>query len=147
MHLLDLLQVPPRYPLHLHLQRETITTINSLPTGKFRLLLCRLILFNITFSKSFFRNTIRVSNILDPDQVQRFVGPDLGQICSQRLSAEYTIGKELERRSSLQPLKFFSCSAHFMPALDIFFLYLTRVWLVIIMNLKKHEKSLKAILS
>ena len=31
--------------------------------------------------------TIRVSNSLGPDQAQRFVGPDQGQNCLQRLSA------------------------------------------------------------
>ena len=40
-----------------------------------------------TFSKNYFRNTIRVSNNLDPDQVQHFVWPDLGPNCLQRLSA------------------------------------------------------------
>ena len=34
------------------------------------------------------RNTISVSNGLDPDQDQRSVGPDLGPNCSQRLSAD-----------------------------------------------------------
>ena len=41
-----------------------------------------------TFSKNSFRNTIRVSNSLDPDQAQHFVGPDLCPICLQRLSAD-----------------------------------------------------------
>ena len=53
-----------------------------------------------TFSKTIIRNTIRVSNSLDPDQAQRlsgqiwvqtgptFVGPDLGPICLQRLSPD-----------------------------------------------------------
>ena len=31
-----------------------------------------------------------MSNSLDPDQAQRFVGPDLGPICLQRLSADNT---------------------------------------------------------
>ena len=35
-----------------------------------------------------FLNTIRVSNSMDPDQAQRFVGPDLGPNCLQRLSAD-----------------------------------------------------------
>ena len=43
-----------------------------------------------TFSKNSFRNTIRVSNSLDPDQAQHFVGPDLGPNCLQRLSADDT---------------------------------------------------------
>ena len=44
-----------------------------------------------------FFNTIRVSNSLDPDQARRFVGPDLGQNCSQRLSADIA-GKELNTK-------------------------------------------------
>ena len=42
----------------------------------------------LTFSKASFRNTIRVSNSLDPDQDQHIVGPDLGPNCLQRLSAD-----------------------------------------------------------
>ena len=40
----------------------------------------------LAFSKNSFRNTIRVSNGLDPDQ--DIVGPDLGPNCLQRLSAD-----------------------------------------------------------
>ena len=39
-----------------------------------------------------------VSNSLDPDEAQHFVGPDLGPNCLQRLSADDTrtlVGKEL----------------------------------------------------
>ena len=39
------------------------------------------------FFKKCSRNTIRVSNSLDPDQARHFVGPDLGPYCLQRLSA------------------------------------------------------------
>ena len=59
------------------------------------MLFCRLLIF---FSKSIFldffwkkksvRNTIRVSNSLDPDQARRFVGPDLGPNCLQKLPAD-----------------------------------------------------------
>ena len=35
-----------------------------------------------------FFNTIQVSNSLDPDQVQHFVGPDLGPTCLKGLSAD-----------------------------------------------------------
>ena len=45
--------------------------------------------FKLSFSKNFIRNTIRVSNSLNPDQAQHFVGPDLGPNCLQRLSADY----------------------------------------------------------
>ena len=48
--------------------------------------------FESTFSKISFRNTIRLSNSLDPDQVRHFVGPDLGQNCLQMLSADDTSG-------------------------------------------------------
>ena len=34
-----------------------------------------------------FRNYIRMSKSLDPDQAQHFVGPDLGPYCLQRLPA------------------------------------------------------------
>ena len=43
-----------------------------------------------SFSKDSFRNTIRVSNSLDPDQARHFVRPDLGSNCLQRLSADDT---------------------------------------------------------
>ena len=43
-----------------------------------------------TFSKNSFRNTIRVSNSLDPDQARRSVGPDLVPNCMQKLSADDT---------------------------------------------------------
>ena len=39
--------------------------------------ICRF-LKKITFSKNSFKNTIRVSNGLDPDQDRHSVGPDLG---------------------------------------------------------------------
>ena len=41
-----------------------------------------------TFSKKSFRNTIKVSNSLDPDQARSFVRLDLGRNCLQRLSAD-----------------------------------------------------------
>ena len=43
-----------------------------------------------SFWKNSFRNTIRVSNSLGPDQARQFVGPNLGPNCLQRLSAENT---------------------------------------------------------
>ena len=44
----------------------------------------------LTFSNNSFENIIRVSNSLDPDQARHFVGPGLGSICLQKLSAEGT---------------------------------------------------------
>ena len=43
-----------------------------------------------TFLKNYFRNSVRVSDILDPDQARHIVGPNLGPNCLQRLSAEDT---------------------------------------------------------
>ena len=40
------------------------------------------------FSQNSFRNTIWVSNRLDPDQTRCFVKPDLGPNCLQRLSVD-----------------------------------------------------------
>ena len=57
--------------------------------GNFSCLCCRLLtFFKINFSKKKFRNIIRVSNGLDPDQDRHSVGPDLGPNCLQRLSAD-----------------------------------------------------------
>ena len=46
--------------------------------------------FFSTFSKFFYKNTIWVSNRLEPDQARHFVRPDLGPSCLQRLSADDT---------------------------------------------------------
>ena len=46
---------------------------------------------NLFSSQNSFRNTIRVSNSLDPDQDLHSVGPDLGPNHVQRLSADDTI--------------------------------------------------------
>ena len=62
-----------------------------MPPGEFFPLFCRLLIFSkSTFLKNSFRNTIRVSNSLDPDQARHSVGPDLGPNCLQKLSAEDT---------------------------------------------------------
>ena len=56
--------------------------------GKFSCFYCQLLTFSkLTFSKNSSRNTIRVSNSLDPDQDRHSVGPDLGPNYLQRLSA------------------------------------------------------------
>ena len=46
----------------------------------------QLAFFQNNFSTVSFRNTIRVSNSLDPDQDRQNVGPDLGPNCLQRFS-------------------------------------------------------------
>ena len=55
---------------------------------------------NNCFKKSF-RNTIRVSNRLDPDQAQRFVRPDLGPNCKgYRQMSKVAISKERVKAQS-----------------------------------------------
>ena len=51
--------------------------------GNFACFFCRLWIFfkKLTFSKKSFRNIIRVSNSLDPDQAWRFVRLELGPNC------------------------------------------------------------------
>ena len=52
--------------------------------GHFFMFFCRLLIFfKSSFSKNSYKNTIRVSNSLGPDQAQHFVGPDLGPNCLQ----------------------------------------------------------------
>ena len=61
---------------------------NCLQRLNFTFFLSFVILFfsRSTFSKSSFRNTIRVSNSLDPNKNLHFVGPDLVPNCLQKLS-------------------------------------------------------------
>ena len=54
--------------------------------GNFACLFCRLLIFFKIILKKKIRNTIRVSNSLDPDQARHFVRPDLGPNCLQSLS-------------------------------------------------------------
>ena len=63
--------------------------------GNFHAFLSSDFFSKLTFSKTAFRNTIRVSNGLDPNQNQHFVNPDLGPNCLQRLSANKA-SKELK---------------------------------------------------
>ena len=73
--------------------------------------------FRINFLKNSFRNTIRVSNSLDPDQARLFVGPDLDPSCSKALSADGTSrlrinpcpGEQIKMAHSLLFLNKFSC--------------------------------------
>ena len=77
------------------------TATNEMPEYLDTYILCLLLssadffFSKLTFSKNSFRNTIRVSNSLDPDQDRHSVGPDLGSNCLQRLSADdKTHGKQ-----------------------------------------------------
>ena len=40
-------------------------------------------------------NTVKVLNSLDPDQAQRFVGPDLGPNCLLRVPVDGTSGQRV----------------------------------------------------
>ena len=59
-----------------------------LPTESLFMPFCKLLIF--FFSKSSFSKILSVSNSLDPNHARRFVGPDLGTNCLQRLSADDT---------------------------------------------------------
>ena len=67
-------------------------SMNSLPPWKIvhAFLLSENFFQNQLFQKNSFRNTIRVSNSLDPDQARHIVGPDLGPNCLQKFSADDT---------------------------------------------------------
>ena len=54
-------------------------------TSSLHALMCLLILIKII---NYFRNFVRASNSLDPDQVRCFIGPVLGQNCLQRISTD-----------------------------------------------------------
>ena len=47
-----------------------------------------------TFLKNSFRNTIRVSNSLDPDQARHYVGPDLGPNCKDYQMRKVRVGRQ-----------------------------------------------------
>ena len=72
-----------------YLKLYVVLTLTLCMPGNFACFFCRLQIFlKLTFSKKYFRNTIRVLNSLDADQAQHFAGPDLGPNCLQRLSAD-----------------------------------------------------------
>ena len=54
----------------------------------FYLVLSADLLFHIFFKKKVIAGILSESNSLDPDQARRFIGPDLGPNCLQRLSAD-----------------------------------------------------------
>ena len=69
---------------------------------------CLLTFFKINFfSKNSFRNTIRMSNSLDPDQDCHYVSPDLGPSCLQRISADKKNYREQGNSSINLPFKIF----------------------------------------
>ena len=68
---------------------------NSLPTGEYWVILHVFLLSADFFQNQLFRKIIlglpsECQTLLDPDQAQRFVEPDLGPNCLQRLSADGT---------------------------------------------------------
>ena len=51
-----------------------------------------LIFFKVNFIENTFRNNIRFSNSLDPDQAKNFVGPDLGPNCFKAYQQATLVG-------------------------------------------------------
>ena len=79
-------------------EKSQVIRFNSLPLGHFFMLFYSLLIFfKSTFLKNYFRNTIRVSNSVDPDMARRFVGPDFGPNCLQKLSVDDTRRKIVNR--------------------------------------------------
>ena len=70
-----------------------------MPTGKFFMLLCHLLIFfqNQLFEKNSFRNTIRVSNSLDPDQAGHLVGLIWVQTVSKGYQQTALVGKGVSK--------------------------------------------------
>ena len=85
------------------------------------MLFCRLLIFfKKKISKNSFRNTIRMSNSLDPDQAQWSVKPYLGPNCLQKLSVDDTqtvAGKQL---STNKQFTMFTLRTHFISVIDEF---------------------------
>ena len=74
----------------------------------------------LTFSKNSFRNTIRVSNNLDPDQDRHYICPDLDPNCLHWLSANNKSRREKGRvNTQFLPL---SSSTALQPIQELFFL-------------------------
>ena len=67
-----------------HLNEMVLLTLSML--GNFYAFLSSADFFQLTISKKSFKNAIRVSNSLDPDQDRYSVSPDQGPNCLQRLS-------------------------------------------------------------
>ena len=55
------------------------------------------LIFRNQLSQNYFRNTIRVSNSLDPDQARHYVGPDQGSNCFQNVSVDVTRSQRYNR--------------------------------------------------
>ena len=89
------------------------------------MLFCRLLIFfKINFWKNSFRNTIRMSNSLDPDQARRIVGPDLGPNCLPKLSADDTGRQRVNQNATswirnFKSLSFF-CGSKAQSVADLF---------------------------
>ena len=66
------------------------TSVSFCMLGIFSCFCCHLLIFSLIFcfSKKSFKNNIRVSNCLDPDQDGHSFSPNLGPKCLQRLSAD-----------------------------------------------------------
>ena len=77
------------------------------------------------FSKTSFRNTIKVPNDLDPDQGKHYVGTDLGSKCLQRLRADAKSRHKQEK--GLNKLFF----VVFFTRYSFFFISLMVTWLCV----------------
>ena len=84
-----------------YLKLYVVLTLTLCMLGNFACFFCRLQIFlKLTFSKKYFRNTIRVSNSLDPDQAQHFAksGSKLFAKVISRRQKSPLVGKELTQQ-------------------------------------------------
>ena len=81
---------------------------------------CLLIFFKIDFFKRIFRKTFRVSNSLDPDQAQRFIGPDLSPNCLQSLLADSTSRQRVNIITALKGKKVLFHMTHHVPSIGYY---------------------------
>ena len=68
------------------------------PWGNFHTFFCLIFSKIVFFFKNSFRNTIRASNSLDPDQARHFDRPDLGQTVCKSYQQKTLVGNELDAK-------------------------------------------------
>ena len=88
----------PHSLMHLQFEKSCdVVFVGTLEIWMKQVSVCLFMLGN--FFQNSIRNTIRMSNSLDPDQGQHFVGPDQGPNCLQRLSADVVFSLKFKENS------------------------------------------------
>ena len=71
-------------------EKHTIPDVKTLSIFAYWVILHAFLTSAAFFQNQLLRNTIRVSNSLDPYQARQNVGPDMGPNCLQRLATDDT---------------------------------------------------------